>query len=282
MPLLNALRRTPLLGRLFARTRARLADHEAERVARHFSAVLQPRYAASDAEREAVFALRHGVYCEELGFEPRREEGRERDAFDERALHAYLRHAGSGALVGTVRVVYAAQRDDLLPMEQHCAAALATASPRPSSFPRDSVCEISRLAVPAGFRRRASDRHAGAAQGVIDRRLFSASELRCFPWIAIALYFSAAALVQLSGRRHAFVMVEPRLAHSMSFVGIAFRQVGPTVDYHGQRAPYYLDGSTLRGGLAPGFRHLLDVVEAAIESQAPPSPVADAPSTRPC
>lgn len=282
MPLFDALRRPPLIGRLLAHTRARLADHEAERVARHFAAVLQPRYADSDAERDAVFALRHSVYCEELGFEPPREDGRERDAFDGRALHAYLRHAGSGAMVGTVRLVHAVQRDDLLPMEQHCAAALAAASLRPSSFPRDSVCEISRLAVPAGFRRRASDRHAGAAQGVIDRRQFSTSELRCFPWIAIALYFSAAALVRRSGRPHVFVMVEPRLARSMGFVGIAFRQVGPTVDYHGLRAPYYLDGNTMRDDLAPGFRHLLDVVEAAIESQAIPPPTADAPSTRPC
>ena len=247
--------------------RARLADHDAERAARHFTALLAPRYAASEAERRAVYALRHGVYCEELGFEPLRADGLEHDAFDERSLHAYLRHTASGALAGTVRLVHARHRDELLPMEHHCAEALANARVRPSDFPRDSVCEISRLAVPAGFRRRATDRHAGAALGAIDPRRFSAQELRCFPWIAVALYFSAAALMRLCDRPHVFVMVEPRLAHSMAFVGIAFRPVGPTIDYHGLRAPYYLDGRTLRGGLAPGFQRLLDVVEAAIAGQ---------------
>lgn len=262
----DALRRLPLLGPIMAQARARLADHEAHRVAAHFTRLLPPHLAMTDAEREAVFALRHGVYCEELGFEPMRADGLEQDAFDVRSLHAYLRHAASGELAGTVRLVTSRDASEPLPMEVHCAEALQHARLRPEAFPRDSVCEISRLAVPAGFRRRATDRFAGAAVGAIDPRHYDANELRCFPWIAIALYFSAAALVKHSGREHAFVMVEPRLARAMGFVGIAFQQVGPAVDFHGLRAPYYINRELLLGGLAPGFRHLLDVVEEALAS----------------
>jgi N-acyl amino acid synthase of PEP-CTERM/exosortase system len=269
MSTLDALRRLPVIGRLMARARARLADHEAERVARHFVDLLPPCVAREPAEQDDVFALRHGVYCEELRFEPLRPDGRESDVFDARALHAYVRHAASGTMAGTVRLVTTSHADEPLPMEVHCSEALAEATLKPSGFPRDSVCEISRLAVPARFRRRATDRFAGAATGAIDAHGYSPGELRCFPWIAIALYFSAAALSRQTGRRHVFVMVEPRLARAMNFVGIDFRQIGPAIEFHGQRAPYYIDRERLPEGLAPGFRRLLAVVDEALAAQRP-------------
>jgi hypothetical protein len=48
------------------------------------------RLVAADTEplREASFALWHDVYCRELGFEPVRADGLERDAYDDRALQA--------------------------------------------------------------------------------------------------------------------------------------------------------------------------------------------------
>lgn len=271
MTKLDALRRLPVLGHWFARARARLADHEAERVARHFADLLPPRIARDAAERDEVFGLRHGVYCEELGFEPQRVDRRELDEFDGRSLHAYVRHAASGAMAGTVRLVTTRDADERLPMEVHCAAALDGAALRPSRFPRDSVCEISRLAVPAQFRRRATDRFAGAANGGIDARAYSSTELRCFPWIAIALYFSAAALSRQTGRRHVFVMMEPRLAKAMNFVGIDFRQIGPGIEFHGLRAPFYIDRERLPEGLSPGFRRLLETIDQALAERVGPA-----------
>jgi N-acyl amino acid synthase of PEP-CTERM/exosortase system len=269
MSTLDALRRLPVIGRWMARARTHLADHEAERVARHFVQLLPPRIAREQGEREGVFALRHGVYCEELGFEPPRADGLERDDFDARSLHAFVRHAASGAMAGTVRLVTTTGEDERLPMEVHCAEALANATMKPADFARETVCEISRLAVPARFRRRATDRFAGAATGAIDAHRYSVGELRCFPWIAIALYFSAAALSRQTGRHHVFVMVEPRLARAMNFVGIDFRQIGPAIEFHGRRAPHYIDRERLPEGLSPGFRHLLTVVDDAIAAQRP-------------
>jgi N-acyl amino acid synthase of PEP-CTERM/exosortase system len=276
MPDFEILRGLPIVRRWFAQARARLADHEAERVARHFARLLPPRMAIDPAERDDVFALRHGVYCDELGFEPVRDDGRETDAFDDRSLHAYVRHAATGAMAGTVRLVTTHGPDERLPMEVHCSPSLAHATIRPDDFPRESICEISRLAVPARFRRRATDRFAGAANGGIDTRHYSSSELRCFPWIAIALYFSAAALSRRTGRRHVFVMVEPRLAQAMSFVGIDFRQIGPGIEFHGLRAPYYIDRERLPERLSPGFRQLLGVIDDALEDSVAAS------TPRPC
>ena len=48
---------------------------------------------------------------------------------------------------------------------------------------------------------------------------------------------TAATIAIESGINHAFVMMEPRLARSMQFVGIKFEQIGPAIEYHGKRAP---------------------------------------------
>jgi N-acyl amino acid synthase of PEP-CTERM/exosortase system len=52
-------------------------------------------------------------------------------------------------------------------------------------------------------------------------------------------------------------MMEPRLARSMRFVGIQFEQIGPVVDYHGKRAPYYINPHLMMENLTPGFKIML-------------------------
>jgi N-acyl amino acid synthase of PEP-CTERM/exosortase system len=49
------------------------------------------------------------------------------------------------------------------------------------------------------------------------------------------------AVAERKGIQHFFVMMEPRLARSAGFLGIKFEQVGEVVDYHGQRAAYYIN-----------------------------------------
>ena len=118
-----------------------------------------------------------------------------------------------------------------------------------------------RLAVPSRFRRRAMDKFDGAATGVINTQTYSEKELRCFPFIAVGLYFSAASLAMRNNIQHAYVMMEPRLARSMRFVGIKFEQIGPVVDYHGRRAPYYINQSMLLKSLSPGFKTMLTHIQ---------------------
>jgi len=251
MPPLAALHRVPVLGPW-------LTDREAGHIAGHFTRVFEPRLAREPAERDAVHALRHEVYCEEWGFEPRQHDQRERDGFDGRALHAFLRHRDSGVLAGTVRVVICAEPGDRLPMEVHAADALAGARLAPSTFPRESVCEISRLAVSPHFRRKA---HAVDALAHRSMRM----ERQCRPWVTVALYFCAAALVRQAGRHHAFVMVEPRLARAMATAGIRFRQVGPCVAFRGERAVHYLNRTQWLESLPRGFRRLLDTLDGSLD-----------------
>ena len=56
--------------------------------------------------------------------------------------------------------------------------------------------------------------------------------------------------------KHVYVMMEPRLARSMKFVGIHFIQLGEAIDYHGLRAPYYINSTIFMENLSPGFKCL--------------------------
>lgn len=124
------------------------------------------------------------------------------------------------------------------------------------------------MAVPSEFRRRKTDKYDGAATGAINEAVYSEKELRCFPFIAVGLYLSAASVTIEKGIKHVFVMMEPRLARSMKFVGINFQQIGPVVDYHGKRAPYHIDPHSLYKTLSPGFKVLFANIEQQFKDKA--------------
>lgn len=240
---------------------------EANYVSSHFSSYLAPILASTDALRDEVFKIRHEVYCEELGFEPLKETGLEMDEFDAFSLHCLIMHCRSSEYAGTVRIVRPTLSNQQLPIEKYCSNSITDEKLNPSNFERSDICEVSRLAVPKQFRRRQMDNHEGAAVGTINQESYSDTELRCFPFIAVGLYFAAAALALEEEVKHAYVMMEPRLARNMGFVGIKFQQIGPVVDYHGKRAPYYINQKLLKTKLSPSFLKMLNNIRLSISKQ---------------
>ncbi|WP_394221192.1 PEP-CTERM/exosortase system-associated acyltransferase [Alteromonas gracilis] len=238
---------------------------EAKFISKHFSEFLEPVVAQSPTSRQQSYNIRHKVYCEELGFEPLRDNSLETDEFDTFSSPCLIKHKSSGHYAGTVRLVRPQVEGQQLPIEKYCLNSITHETLNPSKFARKDICEISRLAVPLEFRKRQMDRFAGAATGVINEHTYSENELRCFPFIAIGLYFSAAALVMHNEIKHTYVMMEPRLARSMRFVGIQFEQVGPVIDYHGKRAPYYINPSLLYANLRPSFKLMLKNIQQQVE-----------------
>lgn len=233
----------------------------------HFSEYLSAVFAHSEDLKEESFKIRHKVYCEELKYEALEPNQMEIDVFDEHSSHCLIRHIPTGEYAGTVRVVRSESKQQLLPIEKYCISTISDNNVHPKDFPRNEICEISRLAVPAQFRKRQADRFIGSATGVINERIYSERELRCFPFIAVGLYLSAASICVHYGIKHCFVMMEPRLARSLRFVGIPFKQVGPVAEYHGQRAPYYISRDLLMNGLSPGFKTMLSGIEKEISAQ---------------
>ncbi|WP_218312889.1 PEP-CTERM/exosortase system-associated acyltransferase [Alteromonas antoniana] len=237
---------------------------EANYISQHFSSYLEPVVATSQSLCEESFKIRHNVYCDELSFEPVRENGMETDEFDAFSRHCLIHHKSSDHFAGTVRVVRPLKQGEQLPIEKYCLNSITNDKLNPAFFERHEVCEISRLAVPKDFRRRQMDKFQGAATGVINQSTYSETELRCFPFIAVGLYFSAAAMVIHNEIKHAYVMMEPRLARSMGFVGIKFEQIGPVIEYHGKRAPYYINQDLLYKTLTPGFKIMLKHIQQTV------------------
>lgn len=75
---------------------------------------------------------------------------------------------------------------------------------------------------------------------------------------------AAATMCIETGVKHIYVMMEPRLARSMKFVGINFVQLGDPIDYHGLRAPYYISPSIFLENLSPGFKCLYEKISQDI------------------
>lgn len=211
-----------------------------------FANYFQPFIAVTAAERQLTYRLRHKVYCEELRFEPIRESGMEQDVFDSHAIHAGMRHILTGQLVGTVRIITCNTRDQALPVEQFLNNSIVDSSLLPVNFSRDSICEISRLAVPEGVRCNVNQQ----------QRILSKDEEYCCKLVSVALCLLSSHVCLQQQRPHTYVMIEPRLARNLRRIGFHFIQIGDVVDYNGLRAPHYIDMRTLKISLNPLYHNL--------------------------
>lgn len=219
--------------------------------------------ATDDSIRDAVYRVRHEVYCEELGFEPVRPDRRETDAFDAHSQHCLLRSSNERKTpVGCIRIVMAKSDEPelLLPFERTCAATLDRSIIDPRKLPRDRIAEVSRLAVRAAFRRRKGEQHEAAP---VHEEDFGTIVHPRFPYIPIGLYLGAIALAARSGIETLFILTEPRLAAHFAKLGVDVRQIGGPVDHRGIRIPSMMDVQ----GIIKGMRFLMKPMWRAIEEE---------------
>ncbi len=254
-----------MVGLPTSKTTQHAAKKKATEIAQHYETYFHPMVALSDDDVQSVYRLRHDVYCEELGFEPTNDERVERDEFDDYSDYCLVRHKSSNTFASTVRVV-APSCAQLLPLEKYCEGAITDEELHPQNFAREDVCEISRLALRATFRRRKTDKFKDSAVGGININELYEEELRCFPFITASMYLAATVLVERHNIKHAYVMMEPRLARSTALLGIKFQQIGPVVEYHGQRAPYYITAEKIRSDLPITLKPLMDMIEREVNA----------------
>lgn len=235
-------------------------------LAENFLRYFDVRFAASDEERADVFRIRYRVYCEEFGYEPLDAfpDQMEQDEFDGDSLHALIYHRSSGLPAGCVRMVRTTGTGgvDPLPFEKNCAGSLDQARIDAMALERDTLCEISRLAVDGMFRRRSGEDET--RYGVIEGLDCSQQERRTFSMIAVTCFLAATALTALSGRTNVFAMMEPFLPRLLSRSGIDFERVGEDIDYHGMRAPYFIRTQSALDNMRPDLKELYGEVYARI------------------
>jgi len=232
--------------------------------AKYFRVVL----ANSPALQDEVFRVRFKVYCMEMRTEPQERflDGREYDAFDEFAAHCLLQHRSSGLYAGCVRLVYSDPvKSPLLPVEAFCGDSLFPHIASAVLPNRGSYGEISRLAVPAEFRRRSGEQNTAIPMTLDVGEAPHSGDRRERSLITMGLFLAATALGLIRGLDGVFAMMEPRLARYLKQFGLEFAQVGNVVEYHGQRAAHYItkDGLKLHGDVAA----LLDHIAAEINQQ---------------
>lgn len=232
-------------------------------LAEHFHEYFSVCMANTAELQKDVFKLRYDVYSAELGYEKDCPQDCEKDKFDDYATHVLIRHKPSGIYAGCVRLV-APPSDDpkaLLPFEVNCANSFDA---QKVAFLREAgarVGEVSRLAVRANFRRRMSD--AKSPNGINPERMaldLSMEGMRYFPMIAVSLYFAATSMVRSQHIKYAAVMMEVRLARLLRLSGIDFKQLGEIVEYHGQRALFYIE-PTFVDALESELRALYDKID---------------------
>ncbi len=222
--------------------------------------------AVTPEQRNAVYTIRYRVYCEEFGYESLENfpEGLEHDRFDDSSLHCLVTHKGTGRPAGCVRLVIADDGGlDSLPMELFCSDSLDRALLESLSLKRNTICEVSRLAVDGSFRRRAGE--ARTRFGDVEAIDCSYHERRTFSLISVASFLAATALTDLTGRTNVFAMMEPFLPKLLQRSGITFQKVGKAIDYHGMRAPYFTTSSAAVFGMLPDLRKLYDAIYSDIE-----------------
>ncbi len=189
-----------------------------------------------------VYRIRHEVYCEDLGFEPMRPDGRETDAYDAHSIHCLLRTVDAPhQRVGCARLVLTNpdNRNDPLPFERACAEALDRSIIDPASLPRDRIGEVSRLAVRRAYRRRKGE--ARTAANSIEDGDFGSKEQPRFPYIPVSLYMGAIAIAARQGIDTLFVLTEPRLASHFAKLGVKITRIGGPIEHRGTRIPSMID-----------------------------------------
>ena len=219
--------------------------------------------ACTPALRDAAFRVRHSVYCEDLGYEARRADGRETDEYDEQSLHVLVHHRPTNQFVGCVRLIRVSQSDaaQRLPFErvsQGLAPGVVPSAPER----RVRIAEVSRLAIVRAFRRRRGEAARPAPLSSAD---YSGGPIVRFPHILTGLYLGVVATATLHGVSTLFVLTEPRLADHLHKLGLRILQIGPPVEHRGMRIPSLINVDPLARELGPVMRPLYEHVLESIK-----------------
>ena len=141
-----------------------------------------------------------------------------------------------------------------LPFEKNCAQSLDKAFIDSLDIDRNTMCEISRLAVDGAFRRRAGERVT--RYGEVEGLDCTQQERRTFSVIAVACFLAATALTDISGRTNVFAMMEPFLPRLLSARVSSFSDPARILITMALRAPYFITTQSAVDNMRPDLKEL--------------------------
>ncbi|MDO8863758.1 PEP-CTERM/exosortase system-associated acyltransferase [Haliea sp. E1-2-M8] len=223
--------------------------------------------AQTQADLEKTYRIRYRVYCDEFSYLPAEDypDGLESDEYDSFSSTCLITHRLTNMPAACVRLVPAINGSGSeypLPYELLRPNVLDEDFHRQLDVPRDKIAEISRLAVDGAFRRRTGE--AETRFGEIDALDIDSMEKRTFGLISVAAFLASCAMGELHKFSAGFAMMEPFLPRLMQRSGIHFTKVGTDIDYHGLRAPYYVELGSVLESMRPDLRLFYKSVYQAI------------------
>ena len=230
----------------------------ASNFAEHFQIVI-----ANESKVNEAFKIRHEVYARELGWEPIRDSGMETDEFDSGSMHLLLLHRRSEMYAGCIRLVCSDNQGEisLLPFETHCSEVIEESRLNLTELHQLSYGEISRLAVPEQFRRRQGEAKMPFVMNEFNpASLFTKSEMRAVPNIALGLYMGSLCLASLNHQQFVFALMESRLCRRLRRLGIMFESVSDAIEWRGSRMVYRLEVATIEQNLPTPIHDLYRIL----------------------
>lgn len=206
---------------------------------------------------EHVYRIRYQVLCVEQrlpGFDPVLcPDQMERDGYDSHSSHILLRYRPSGEFIGTVRLILpdSSRPEKPLPVELY--GQLDPELCDVKALPRQQTAEISRFLVVSRFDRRKGDRRKQVEETEGEKREVHqereqrgtqqdrrSSDRRSSLSIGLVLMAGVMRMSVKYNIRHWLSVADPALNKLMGFYGLNFNPIGPLVNYHGIRRPYYV------------------------------------------
>lgn len=224
------------------------------------------KIARNTQEMREINRLRYEVFIKEMkyGLQSNPVKETESDKFDNNSIHCLVRHKRTGLTAGYLRLIIPEDNESTgskkLPIESEYKTEFYSDNLKPSSFPLDTICEASRLAVSKTFR----------TPSIYSRMGFTNNEKECFPMIISSLFACSYALADLSNRTNMFAIMEPSLPRLLSLSGFKFKKIGKEIIIFGKRNPYYIDRKLADSGASNKIVTLYQVIKKEISQQEQP------------
>lgn len=233
--------------------------------------------ANTPALKKEAFRVRYQVYCEEglvPGFEAWRfPDGLEKDEYDDCSLHSLLYHRPSGKTAGTVRLIRYNLADPgaPLPIEKHGNFDQLPEMRDSPPIPRNQIAEISRLLLTRSFRTREGEQIKPYGVGQAEPLPGDQNARRRFPHSVFGLFVAITQMSFEHGITHWYAAMEPGLNRLLRLFCVGLQPIGPIIQYHGPRQPYFSDARQVLGNAYQNNRAIWNLLSDEGKAWPPPN-----------
>ncbi|MAX33047.1 MAG: hypothetical protein CME72_08280 [Halomonadaceae bacterium] len=234
-------------------------EEKIEKFTQHF----EFKIAKNSQEMSEVKKLRYEIFIKEMkyGLNSDPLNKTESDRFDKNSIHCLIRHRRTGLTAGYLRLITTDSDKKtglkVLPIESEYQADFYKDTLKPSSYPLETICEASRLAVSKTFR----------TPAIYNEMDFTENEKRCFSGIITSLFACSYALAEISQRTNMFAIMEPSLPRLLSLSGFKFKKIGKEITIFGKRNPYHINRELAESGARAEIINLYRSIKEEISPQ---------------